>query len=181
MPKVVPVDVEFAVIVHMNELVHERVLHVTLVKEPTLAQDDCACLWAEATRTRKVAWRAHDVLRVDVAPRESEVLEHKHDRRTWREQSMHESRGEEDCNPLILTVIHHLALPLFACRSVVCLKCVKTLLLGEAHAGEDTKTLAPFFVDAGVAGGGRAGVGGHGESKLSATERARRREVVGTI
>ena len=36
-PQVVPVNVKFAVIVHMDEFVHERVLHVTLAEEPALA------------------------------------------------------------------------------------------------------------------------------------------------
>lgn len=183
MPQVVPVNVEFAVIIHMNKLVYERVFHVPLVEEPALAQYDCTSLWAEAAGARKVAWRAYDVLRRNVAPRESEVLEHEHNLRTWRKQSTHESRGREDCNPLILTVVHHLALPFLACCSVVRLKSIQPFLLGEANASEDTETLAPFFIDSGVAGGRGAGVGGHGESKLECnrageTERGRGNDLI---
>ena len=94
MPQVAPVNLELAMVVHMNQLMDEGVFHMTLAKESALAQEDCSCLWAEPSGTRKVAWRAHDIRRGDVAAGEFEVLEHEDNCRTLYEELTHESRSK---------------------------------------------------------------------------------------
>ena len=58
-----PVHFKLAMVVHVYQLVNERVFHVTLAEEPTGAQDDGASLGTEASRacvitgsTKNVRW-----------------------------------------------------------------------------------------------------------------------------
>ena len=44
MPQIVPVDFEHALVIHMHQLVHDGMLHVSFAPESTLAEyrDTCA-------------------------------------------------------------------------------------------------------------------------------------------
>ena len=61
MTQVSPVDLEAAVVIQVQHLVHDGVLHMLLVHEPILAQYHRADFVAESTRTRRLAGRANKI------------------------------------------------------------------------------------------------------------------------
>jgi hypothetical protein len=67
MPQICPVHLELAVIVHVHQLVHEGVLHVSPTVECSLAEYDRAEIRAEAARAGFVTRGAYDVVRRDRA------------------------------------------------------------------------------------------------------------------
>ena len=61
MSQVAPVDIEFCVIVHMNEFMHHGVFHVFLAEKPALAHNDGTRVWMKTASARVVAGHAEDV------------------------------------------------------------------------------------------------------------------------
>lgn len=57
MTEVHPVHLELAVVIGVNELVSQCVLHVLLVHVSVLTQENTV-LWREAASTRRIAWVA---------------------------------------------------------------------------------------------------------------------------
>ena len=82
MPQIIPIDLEFAVIIHVNKFMHERVFHMSLAEEMTLAKHYRTCLGVEATSPHRVARSAHDILRGDIAARLLQMLYHEYYRWT---------------------------------------------------------------------------------------------------
>lgn len=60
MSQVFPVNIELAVIIHVYQLVCEGILHVLLVSEMALTKDNRPSR-VEASGTREIAWRTHNV------------------------------------------------------------------------------------------------------------------------
>jgi hypothetical protein len=58
---VIPIDVEFRMIIHVNQFMYNRVLHVFLVKEPILTEHD-SIVWMEAASTLLMARLAHQMI-----------------------------------------------------------------------------------------------------------------------
>jgi len=58
---VIPIDLEFGMIVHVNHFMYNRVFHVFLVKEPILAEHD-SILWMESASTLLMARLAHQMI-----------------------------------------------------------------------------------------------------------------------
>ena len=83
-PQVVPVHLELAMIVHVHQLVHERVLHVFLAEKSSRAKDDGSSFGVEPSSTRVVARSTVDVVRRHLAARQLQMLDHEHHRGTWR-------------------------------------------------------------------------------------------------
>ena len=76
MPEIVPVDLELHMIVHMDELMHDCILHMILVQELALAEYDCASFGAESARPVNVTRRADNVIAGDIAAIQLEVFHH---------------------------------------------------------------------------------------------------------
>lgn len=77
-PQVVPINLELAMIIHMNQLMNKRVLHVLFVQKPALTEGDRSGFWHESPRACIVARRADNVVRCNVAAVLLEVLQHEH-------------------------------------------------------------------------------------------------------
>ena len=80
MPKVAPVHVKLAMIIHMDQLMRERMFHVLFAPKVSLAQYHCTQLGGEASRAALITRQADDSLRrVDVnASLLLDTLKHKH-------------------------------------------------------------------------------------------------------
>jgi hypothetical protein len=74
--KVTPIDVEYRVIVHMQKLMYDSMLHMLLIEEISLAKYDCAGVWRKTARMGEVAGQARDVGRREVCAGELEMLQH---------------------------------------------------------------------------------------------------------
>lgn len=79
-PQILPVDLELGMIVHVHQLMHQRILHMTLAPETILTEQDPA-LWAESTGTSEVAWLTVDVVSGYVCTIRLQVLHH--ERHCW--------------------------------------------------------------------------------------------------
>jgi hypothetical protein len=73
MSQVFPVNIELAVIIHVYQLVCKGVLHVLLVSEMALTKDNRPS-WVEASGTREIAWRTHNVRGRHRAPGQLKML-----------------------------------------------------------------------------------------------------------
>ena len=82
MPQVVPVDFERALIVHMHQLVHDRVFHVSFTPESTLAENGDTRGRDEPARAVVAARLAAQVLRSNGAPGLFEPSQHENHSRT---------------------------------------------------------------------------------------------------
>lgn len=58
---VIPIDLEFRMIVHVNQFMYNRVFHVFLVKEPILTKHD-SVVWMESASTLLMARLAHQMV-----------------------------------------------------------------------------------------------------------------------
>jgi hypothetical protein len=58
---VIPIDLEFRMIVHVNHFMYNRVFHVFLVKEPILAEHD-SIVWMESASTLLMTRLAHQMV-----------------------------------------------------------------------------------------------------------------------
>jgi hypothetical protein len=91
MAEIIPIDLEFGMVVHVYELVHHGVLHMAFAKESALAEQDCTSLRAEASRPREVAGKALYVLRRHGRTLQAEMFQHEHNSRAF------DSNNEDDC------------------------------------------------------------------------------------
>lgn len=67
-PQVVPVDFEYALVVHVHQLMHDSVFHMRLTPEPTLAEYGDTRVGHKPPRTVVTARLTTQMLRGDRAP-----------------------------------------------------------------------------------------------------------------
>ena len=77
MPQIVPIHLELAMIVHMNEFMHDRVLHMLFMHYALLAESHSASIWRKATGAHGTTRGTDNVLWLHVAASSSEVFKHK--------------------------------------------------------------------------------------------------------
>jgi hypothetical protein len=77
-PQVVPIHPELAMVVHVNQLVHQCMLHVRLAKEMPSTKNDGPRIRRKAASTAHVARGTKDVRRRYFAAGKFEMLEHEH-------------------------------------------------------------------------------------------------------
>lgn len=77
MSKIVPVDLELTLVVHMHQFMHNRLLHVLFIRELSLTKDDSA-FWAESTRPFSTTGSADEMVRGHIASRVLQVLKHEY-------------------------------------------------------------------------------------------------------
>ena len=81
MPEICPIYLELAVVIHVHKLMGKRVFHMLLVYNKVLANGHSPRLRLESSRTDTGAWRANNVLWLDVAAMSLQVVEHEDDGR----------------------------------------------------------------------------------------------------
>lgn len=86
MPQIAPIHIKLGMIIHVHELVRQRLFHLLLAPEVTRAEKDRAGFGGESARARLVAGKTEDMLRRREARAclLGDALEHEAHRRAFR-------------------------------------------------------------------------------------------------
>ena len=119
MPKVIPVNLKFCMIKHVDELMHHGLFQVFLVQEVALTKENGSKLWRKSSGTCAITRGARKMLGSNTGTSKFQVLHH--ERHSWAYISPidqckdYEEEGDKTgADARILTIVEQFPLPLLA-------------------------------------------------------------------